>query len=188
MFVGHFAASLALRGRARQVPVAVYISGAFLLDFLWVSFGVTRVDLTPWSDWSHSLVMAMVWATAFAAVFAKFGRDAIVAVWLVVFSHYVLDLLVQGATLSPGRRKACSSQSSSPHRRGRCSFCSARRFSSSLCGTSGRSGRSPGARSRPAPRSSRCARASSARSRPGLPLALRFAPFGSPNVQLESLA
>lgn len=101
MFVGHFAAGLALRGRARQVPVAVYVGGAFLLDFLWVSFGVTRIDLTPWSDWSHSLVMAIVWATALAAMFARFGRSAIIAVWLVVFSHYVLDLLVQGATLYP---------------------------------------------------------------------------------------
>jgi hypothetical protein len=90
-----------MRGRARQVPVAVYVGGAFLLDFLWVAFGVTGIDPTPWSDWSHSLVMAVIWATAFAAMFVKFGRAAIVGVWLIVFSHYVLDLLVQGATLFP---------------------------------------------------------------------------------------
>jgi uncharacterized membrane protein len=90
-----------MRGRARQVPVAVYVGGAFLLDFLWVAFGVTGIDPTPWSDWSHSLVMAVVWATAFAAMFVKFGRAAIVSVWLIVFSHYVLDLLVQGATVFP---------------------------------------------------------------------------------------
>jgi hypothetical protein len=90
-----------MRGRARQVPVAVYVGGAFLLDFLWVAFGVTGIDPTPWSDWSHSLVMAVIWATAFAAMFVKFGRTAIVGVWLIVFSHYVLDLLVQGATLFP---------------------------------------------------------------------------------------
>ena len=90
-----------MRGRARQVPVAVYVGGAFLLDFLWVAFGVTGIDPTPWSDWSHSLVMAVIWASALAAMFVKFGRAAIVAVWLIVFSHYVLDLLVQGATLFP---------------------------------------------------------------------------------------
>jgi uncharacterized membrane protein len=45
--------------------------------------------------------MAVVWATAFAAMFVKFGRAAIVSVWLIVFSHYVLDLLVQGATVFP---------------------------------------------------------------------------------------
>ena len=101
MFVGHFAAGLAMRGRARQVPVAAYVGGAFVLDFLWVAFGVTGLDPTPWSDWSHSLVMALVWSTAFAALFARFGRRAVVAVWLIVFSHYLLDLLIQGATLFP---------------------------------------------------------------------------------------
>jgi len=101
MFVGHFAAGLAMRGRARQVPVAVYLGGAFLLDFLWVAFGVTGIDSTAWDDWSHSLVMSVIWATAYAAIFVKFGRAAIVAVWLIVVSHYVLDLLIQGATLFP---------------------------------------------------------------------------------------
>lgn len=101
MFVGHFAAGLAMRGRDRQVPVAVYVGGAFLLDFLWVVFGVTGIDSTARNDWSHSLVMTVIWATAFAAMFVSFGPSAIVAVWLIVFSHYVLDLLIQGATLFP---------------------------------------------------------------------------------------
>jgi hypothetical protein len=90
-----------MRGRARQLPVAVYVGGAFLLDFLWVVLGVTGIDPTPWSDWSHSLVMTVIWATAAAATFVRFGSAAIVAVWLVVFSHFVLDLLVQGGTLFP---------------------------------------------------------------------------------------
>ena len=101
MFVGHFAAGLAMRGRARQVPVAVYVGGAFLLDFFWIAFAVTGIDLTPWSDWSHSLLMSLVWSTAFAAMFIKFGRNAVIAVWLIVFSHYWLDLLIQGASLYP---------------------------------------------------------------------------------------
>ena len=45
--------------------------------------------------------MTPIWATAFAAMFVKFGRRAVVAVWLIVFSHYVLDLLIQGASLYP---------------------------------------------------------------------------------------
>ena len=101
MFVGHFAASLAMRGRARQVPIAAFVGGAFLLDFFWIAFAVTGLDLTPWSDWSHSFVMAMIWATAFAALFIKFGRNAAVAVWLIVFSHFALDMLTQGASLYP---------------------------------------------------------------------------------------
>ena len=102
MFVGHFAAGLAMRGRAPRVPVAAFVGGAFLLDFLWVLFGVTGLDTTPWSDGSHSLLMALVWSTAFAAAFVRFGRTAVAAVWAIVFSHYVLDLLIQGASLYPG--------------------------------------------------------------------------------------
>jgi hypothetical protein len=101
MFVGHVAAGLAMRGRARQVPVAAFVGGAFLLDVLWVGFGVAGLDRTPWTDWSHSLLMAAVWATAFAAAFVGYGRTAVAAVWLIVVSHYGLDLLVQGATLFP---------------------------------------------------------------------------------------
>lgn len=101
MFVGHFAAALAMRGRAPAVPTWAYVGGAFALDFLWIGFGVTGLDSTPWSDWSHSLTMAVVWATLFAATFSRFGRAAFLSVWLVVMSHFVLDLLTQGATLYP---------------------------------------------------------------------------------------
>ena len=101
MYAGHFAAGLALRGRAPRVPVAALLVGAFLLDFLWILFGVFHLDHTAWDDWSHSLVMSAVWATAFAAFFWRLGTRAFVVVWLAVFSHYVLDLIVQGAALYP---------------------------------------------------------------------------------------
>lgn len=101
MYAGHFAAGLALRGRARRVPVMALLFGAFLLDLLWILFGVFHLDNTAWDDWSHSLVMSVVWATAFAALFWRLGRRAFAVAWLAVFSHYVLDLTVQGASLYP---------------------------------------------------------------------------------------
>ncbi len=101
MYAGHFAAGLALRGRAPRVPVWALLSGAFLLDCLWIIFGVLHLDHTEWDDWSHSLVMSVVWATAFAAFFWRLGRKSLVVVWLSVFSHYLLDLIVQGASLYP---------------------------------------------------------------------------------------
>jgi membrane-bound metal-dependent hydrolase YbcI (DUF457 family) len=103
MYAGHFAAGLALRGRARRVPVTALLAAAFLLDLLWILFGVFHLDHTAWDDWSHSLVMAVVWATAFAAFFWRLGRRAFFVVWLAVFSHYVLDLIVQGASLYPNQ-------------------------------------------------------------------------------------
>jgi len=101
MYAGHFAAGLALRGRARRVPLTALLFGAFLLDLLWILFGVFHLDNTAWDDWSHSLVMSVVWATAFAAFFWRLGRRAFAVAWLAVFSHYVLDLTVQGASLYP---------------------------------------------------------------------------------------
>ena len=101
MYAGHFAAGLALRGRARRVPLTALLFGALLLDLLWILFGVFHLDNTAWDDWSHSLVMSVVWATAFAAFFWRLGRRAFAVAWLAVFSHYVLDLTVQGASLYP---------------------------------------------------------------------------------------
>lgn len=101
MYAGHFAAGLALRGRAPRVPVTVLLVGAFLLDLLWITFGVSHLDKTDWDDWSHSFVLAIFWATLFAAFFWRWGRRAFAVVWLAVISHYVLDLTVQGATYYP---------------------------------------------------------------------------------------
>jgi hypothetical protein len=101
MYAGHVAAGLALRGCARNVPVAAFIIGAFVLDLLWISFGVLHLDHTPWTDWSHSLAMAIVWSSIFAVLFWRYGRSAVLALWMAVFSHYVLDLIVQGASLYP---------------------------------------------------------------------------------------
>ncbi len=105
MYAGHFAAGLALRGRTRRVPVTALLFGAFLLDVSWISLGVLRWDHTPWDDWSHSLVMSVVWATVFAALFWRRGRRAFAIAWLAVSSHYVLDLIVQGAWLYPNQPK-----------------------------------------------------------------------------------
>lgn len=102
MYAGHVAAGLALRGRARDVPVAAFIIGAFVLDVLWIGFSVLHLDRTPWTGWSHSLAMSIVWSSVFAALFWKYGRSAVLALWLAVFSHFVLDLIVQGASLYPG--------------------------------------------------------------------------------------
>ena len=49
MYAGHFAAGLALRGRERRLPTVALLFGAFLLDFLWIFFGVFHLDHTPWT-------------------------------------------------------------------------------------------------------------------------------------------
>lgn len=102
MYAAHFAVGLALKGRSPRTPTTTTLLFAvFFLDLLWITFGVLGLDLTPWNDWSHSLLMAIAWSSVFCGVGWRQGRRACVVVWIAVFSHFVLDLLVQGATLYP---------------------------------------------------------------------------------------
>jgi len=101
MFAAHFAAGLALKGRAARVPLWSLLLGAFFLDLLWILFSALRLDTTGVDDWSHSFVMSLGWASVFSLPFKQLGFAAMGAAWLAVFSHFVLDVLVQGAAFYP---------------------------------------------------------------------------------------
>jgi len=107
MFLGHFAVGFASKKFAPRTNVAVLIASACFLDVLWPVFillGWEQVRIQPGDTrytpldfvsypWSHSLLMSMVWATAFAVVYyliARYRAGAI-AVWIGVVSHWVLD-------------------------------------------------------------------------------------------------
>lgn len=106
MYVGHFAAGLALKAKAPRVPTWILLVGVGVLDILFGPFvlaGIERVTVTAaqspgfsldYIDWSHSLVMSLVWSILFGLLFIRRGRE--VAVWagVAVFSHVVLDLLM----------------------------------------------------------------------------------------------
>lgn len=102
MFAGHAAAGLALSGRARRLPVVAFVVAAFALDVLWIGLAVTGLDRSPGSDWSHSLLMAVLWSGVAAALSWRAGRHVVLAIGAAVFSHFLLDLLIQGAALYPG--------------------------------------------------------------------------------------
>lgn len=103
MYAGHFAAGLALKARMPAAPTWGLLAGIGLLDILFGPFvllGVERVTVTPGIspgfsldhiDWSHSLLMAIVWSAAYAACFARYGRRIISIMAAAVFSHFVLD-------------------------------------------------------------------------------------------------
>lgn len=101
MFAAHFSAGLALKGRAPRTPTLALVLGAFVLDLFWIAFGVLRIDRTNYDDWSHSLIMSILWATVFSALFWRRGRRVVWVLWLAVFSHFILDLLVQGGSVAP---------------------------------------------------------------------------------------
>ena len=123
MFIGHFAVGLAAKRVARRTSLGTLFAAAQLLDLIWpalVLLGVEDVRVEPGNTaftpldfvsypWTHSLLMALLWATGFGLVYRKrtgFDRGAWVVAGLVV-SHWVLDLATHrpDLPLAPGSMK-----------------------------------------------------------------------------------
>ena len=104
MYVGHFAAGLAIKTREPNAPTWALLVAVGLLDILFGPFvlaGIEHATVTPsvspgfsldYIDWSHSLVMSLMWSALFAVAFVRYGRRVMIAVALAVFSHFLLDL------------------------------------------------------------------------------------------------
>lgn len=103
MYAGHYAAGLALKAKQPEAPTWALLLGVGFLDVLFgifVMLGIERVTVTPgispgfsldFIDWSHSLVMSLVWAMLFAGFFWKRGHTVMLAIGFAVFSHFLLD-------------------------------------------------------------------------------------------------
>ena len=109
MFIGHFAVALAAKKAAPKTNLATLIAASQLVDLLWPVFlllgwehariepGNTVVTPLDFYDYpiTHSLAGALGWSLLFAGLYymrRKLSREAVV-VGLVVFSHWILDLL-----------------------------------------------------------------------------------------------
>lgn len=105
MYAAHFAAGLAIKGRVDKAPLWPLLIGAFIPDFIWVVLawrGVEPVEPARFfDDWSHSLLMVLLWASLFAALFyRRYGAAVSGAIWLAVFSHFLLDLPIHPKDLA----------------------------------------------------------------------------------------
>ena len=110
MFVGHYSAALAAKAAEPRAPLWTYVIGCQLLDVAWsvlVMTGAERLSFDPslpgsalvleHMPWTHSLPSAVVWSLAAALAMRsamKLPWRACVFVGLVVFSHWLGDLLV----------------------------------------------------------------------------------------------
>lgn len=109
MFLGHFGVGLAAKRLTPYTSLGTLLLSAQLLDLMWpvlvlrgievvrVVPGLTAVTPLDFASypWSHSLLMAAVWAVGLAGIYAfirRYPRGALVAGALVV-SHWVLDLI-----------------------------------------------------------------------------------------------
>ena len=117
MFVGHYSASLVARRIAPELPLWSLLVGAQLVDIAWSAFvllGIEHLRIVPGHTatnpldlyhmpYTHSLPAALLWALGAAAAawaWAVRARPRAAALRLalvvaaVVFSHWLLDLLV----------------------------------------------------------------------------------------------
>ena len=122
MFVGHYAVGLVLKRVQPEISLGTFVLAAMFPDFVWAVFlllGIERVQLKPgigaenYFDpsninivWSHSLLMNVVWAALFAAVYWLWRRHGVGA-WLLfatVLSHWLLDFVAHRPVmpLAPG--------------------------------------------------------------------------------------
>lgn len=120
MFVGHFALAYAAKRVAPRTSLATLVVAAQLVDLIWpilLLLGIeevhVRVGPNPFLDlefvrypWTHSLLLGVVWAAAFALAYRArtgYARGAIVCGALVL-SHWVLDFAthVPDLQLAPG--------------------------------------------------------------------------------------
>jgi hypothetical protein len=104
MYAGHFAAGLVLKAKEPHAPMWGILIGVGLLDLLFGPFvlvGLERASVTPGAspgfsldhiDWSHSLVMSVVWSLLYAGFFIRWGARVAGIMGLAAFSHFLLDL------------------------------------------------------------------------------------------------
>jgi len=112
MYVGHFAAALAIKARVPKAPTWGLLVGVGVLDLLFGPFvlmGIERISVTPgvspgfsldYIDWSHSLATSLFWSVSFGVLFWRYGRVVALAMGVAVFSHFVLDIVVHPPDLA----------------------------------------------------------------------------------------
>jgi len=120
MFLGHIAVGFAGKRVAPRTSLGALLLAPLFLDALWPIFlalgwerarvapGITVVTPLDFQDypWSHSLAMAVVWATLFGLAYRALRGSTRAAVWLAiaVVSHWVFDFVVHrpDLQLAPG--------------------------------------------------------------------------------------
>ncbi len=111
MFAGHFGLAAAVKAKSPEVPLWALMLSTQLLDVIFVPLYVSGVEtIVPLAngyggsvihaDYSHSLLGALLIALLFGWLAGSFwGKRGGLVIASVVFSHWLLDLLVHRADL-----------------------------------------------------------------------------------------
>ena len=97
----HAGIGLAAKKYAPNIPLAVLLGAAYLLDFVWgilFAAGLERFPTEPpWTanPWSHGLLLSVVWsliAGLVSAYLLKNNKRGIL-IGILAFSHWVIDFI-----------------------------------------------------------------------------------------------
>ena len=95
--LGHISVGFAAKRWAPTVPLGVLVLAAWILDIMAIALMFAGVEggAATGNPWSHGLFMSVVWSVLAALLIARIfrSRQAGIVVGLVVFSHWLLDLI-----------------------------------------------------------------------------------------------
>jgi hypothetical protein len=114
MIAGHFGFAAAVKSRERQVPLWALMLATVWLDVVFIPLFVTKIEtitVAPGTgggygagiihaDYTHALLGALVLSAVFGGVAGiRWGRRTGIVLAAVVFSHWLLDLIVHRADM-----------------------------------------------------------------------------------------
>lgn len=123
MFVGHYSVAIAAKSASPTTPLWTLALGCQLVDVAWSVFmmtGIERASVDPdlpgmqlvleYMPWTHSLPGALAWsvlAVLASRYLLRLSLNGALLVGAVVFSHWLLDLIVHRPDLAlwPGGMK-----------------------------------------------------------------------------------
>ncbi|MFC4402484.1 permease [Gracilibacillus xinjiangensis] len=107
MFAGHFGVAAAVRSKAPELPVWSLLVGTQLLDLIFIPFNLAGLEtiepigeggyaqIMVYAFYTHSLVGALILSLIAGLLAARFwGERSGGIIGAVVFSHWILDLIV----------------------------------------------------------------------------------------------
>jgi len=122
MFVGHYSVAFAAKSERNKIPLWVLFIAVQFLDYIWatlVLLGIEKLRVIKgftagsmldsyFHPYSHSLIAALVWSVIAALVYKSvcsrhgclYRRSAALIIGLVVFSHWLLDLIAHPRDLA----------------------------------------------------------------------------------------
>ena len=122
MFVGHYSVAFAAKSERNKIPLWVLFIAVQFLDYIWatlVLLGIEKLRVIKgftagsmldsyFHPYSHSLIAALAWSVIAALVYKSvcsrhgclYRRSAALIIGLVVFSHWLLDLIAHPRDLA----------------------------------------------------------------------------------------